>query len=268
VSDTPPAPGPQSRHGIGLREATTVWAHIGLNSFGGPAGQIAVMHRELVERRRWVSERRFLHALNYCMILHGPEAQQLATYIGWLMHGTTGGVIAGVLFVLPGFFAMLILAATYALFGTVTWIAGLLFGLQAAVVAIVAEAVVRIGRRTLRTSALQLLAAADRRLRRREDSAGDQAVARGRAVRCAADRFPARVGGGLAVRAAESSDCADHRMFSAASSRDSPPMSVSQTRASTPMALRTARASRWTSSSVRRPSRGWRASVIHAIARP
>lgn len=147
------------RHGVSLREATRVWAYIGINSFGGPAGQIAVMHRELVERRRWVSERRFLHALNYCMILPGPEAQQLATYVGWLMHGTRGGVIAGSLFVIPGFFAMLILSMAYALFGQVTWVEGLLFGLQAAVVAIVIEAVIRIGRRTLRSRALQLVAA-------------------------------------------------------------------------------------------------------------
>ena len=87
-------------HGVSLREATRIWAYIGLNSFGGPAGQIAVMHREIVERRRWVSERRFLHALNFCMVLPGPEAQQLATYIGWLMHGRRGGVIAGALFVI------------------------------------------------------------------------------------------------------------------------------------------------------------------------
>jgi chromate transporter len=148
-----------ARHGVSLREAIRVWAYIGVNSFGGPAGQIAVMHRELVERRRWVSERRFLHALNYCMILPGPEAQQLATYVGWLMHGTRGGVIAGSLFVIPGFVAMLVLAAAYALFGDVTWIEGLLFGLQAAVVAIVIEAVIRIGKRTLRSRALQSIAA-------------------------------------------------------------------------------------------------------------
>jgi chromate transporter len=147
-------------HGIGLREATRVWAQIGLNTFGGPAGQIAVMHRDLVEQRRWISERRFLHALNYCMILPGPEAQQLATYIGWLMHGPAGGVIAGVLFVLPGFLAMFVLAVTYVLYGSITWVSGLLFGLQAAVVAIVAEAVQRIGRRTLRTRALQAVAIA------------------------------------------------------------------------------------------------------------
>ena len=155
----PPSRG-TPRHGVGLGQATRIWAYIGLNSFGGPAGQIAVMHREIVERRRWISERRFLHALNYCMILPGPEAQQLATYIGWLMHGTAGGVVAGVLFVLPGFLAMLVLAGTYALFGTVPWIAGLIFGLQAAVVAIVVEAVLRIGRRTLRTTALRVVAAA------------------------------------------------------------------------------------------------------------
>lgn len=146
------------QHGVTLREATKVWAYIGFNSFGGPAGQIAVMHRELVERRHWVSEKRFLHALNYCMILPGPEAQQLATYIGWLMHGNVGAVIAGSLFVIPGFIAMLFLAVTYALFGGVTWVSGLLFGLQAAVVALVVEAVVRIGRRTLRAPALMLVA--------------------------------------------------------------------------------------------------------------
>jgi chromate transporter len=131
---------------------------VGFNSFGGPAGQIAVMHRELVERRRWVSEGRFLHALNYCMILPGPEAQQLATYIGWLMHGVPGGVIAGALFVVPGFVAMLALAISNELFGSVIWVAGLLYGVQAAVVAIVAEAVIRIGRRTLRSRALQATA--------------------------------------------------------------------------------------------------------------
>ena len=150
---------PTHEHGISLREATKVWAHIGVNSFGGPAGQIAVMHRELVERRRWVSERRFLHALNYCMVLPGPEAQQLATYVGWLMHGVPGGVVAGALFVLPGFLAMLVLAATYAVYGAVTWVAGLLFGIQAAVVAIVVDAVLRIGRRTLRSNALRTVAA-------------------------------------------------------------------------------------------------------------
>lgn len=146
-------------HGVGFREAVGVWAYVGLNTFGGPAGQIAVMHRELVERRRWVSEKRFLHALNYCMVLPGPEAQQLATYIGWLMHGVRGGAVAGVLFIIPGFVAMMALSIAYVLYGEVTWVAGLLLGLQAAVVAIVIEAVIRIGRRTLRSPALRGIAA-------------------------------------------------------------------------------------------------------------
>ncbi len=145
-------------HGVSLRSAVRVWAYIGVNSFGGPAGQIAVMHREIVERRNWVSERRFLHALNYCMVLPGPEAQQLATYVGWLMHGVRGGVFAGSLFVIPGFIAMLALSVMYAVFGQVTWVSGLLFGIQAAVVAIVVEAVIRIGRRTLRSTALRIIA--------------------------------------------------------------------------------------------------------------
>lgn len=157
-AESPVGPG-SPRHGVSLRAATGVWAAIGLNSFGGPAGQIAVMHRELVERRRWISERRFLHALNFCMILPGPEAQQLATYIGWLMHGTVGGLVAGLLFIVPGFIAMLALAAGYALFGNVTWVEGLMFGLQAAVVAIVIQALFRIGRRTLRSGALIAVAA-------------------------------------------------------------------------------------------------------------
>ena len=150
----------QPSTGITTKQAAKVWAYIGLNSFGGPAGQIAVMHRELVERRRWLSERRFLHALNYCMVLPGPEAQQLATYIGWLMHGVRGGVIAGSLFVIPGFIAMMVLSAVYAVYGSVGWIAGLLFGLQAAVVAIVVNAVVRIGSRTLRSWLLVAIAGA------------------------------------------------------------------------------------------------------------
>lgn len=154
---TRPEVGPGT-HGVTFGEAVRVWGQVGLNTFGGPAGQIAVMHRELVERRRWVSERRFLHALNYCMVLPGPEAQQLATYLGWLMHGVRGGVVAGGLFVLPGVVAMLALSIGYALFGDVTWVAGLLFGIQAAVVAIVAEAVLRIGRRALRTPALRATA--------------------------------------------------------------------------------------------------------------
>src|SRR3712207_2515703 len=111
-------------HGISLREATRTWARIAALSFGGPAGQIAVMHRILVEEKRWIGEDRFLHALNYCMLLPGPEAQQLATYIGWLLHKTKGGLIAGGLFVLPGFLAILALSFAYALLGNVPLIEG------------------------------------------------------------------------------------------------------------------------------------------------
>jgi len=149
-----------SDHGVGLREAFWVWAKVAINSFGGPAGQIAVMHRFLVEERRWISEQRFLHALNYCMLLPGPEAQQLATYIGWLMHGPIGGLVAGLLFVLPGVVVILALSIVYATAHDVGAVAGLLFGLQAAVVAIVVEAVMRIGRRALRTPFQVVLAAA------------------------------------------------------------------------------------------------------------
>lgn len=133
-------------------EAVRVWAKIGLLSFGGPAGQIALMHKELVEDRRWISEARFLHALNYCMLLPGPEAQQLATYIGWLLHGWRGGVAAGVLFILPGFAVILALATGYALFQQLDWIASIFFGLKAAVLAIVVEALVRVGRRALKNA--------------------------------------------------------------------------------------------------------------------
>jgi chromate transporter len=129
-------------------------------SFGGPAGQIAVMHRILVEEKRWISEQRFLHALNYCMLLPGPEAQQLATYIGWLMHRTLGGVMAGGLFVLPGIFAIMTLSYVYAAFGNVPLVVALFFGLKAAVLAIVLEAVVRIGKRALKNRVLMSIAAA------------------------------------------------------------------------------------------------------------
>jgi chromate transporter len=138
--------------------ATKVWAKIGFLSFGGPAGQIALMHKELVDERRWISESRFLHALNFCMLLPGPEAQQLATYIGWLMHGWRGGVVAGTLFVLPGFVVMLGLSTAYALWGQTDWLGSLFFGLKAAVLAIVVEAVVRIGRRSLKTNAMRAIA--------------------------------------------------------------------------------------------------------------
>ncbi len=131
-------------------EALRVWLKIGLLSFGGPAGQIALMHRILVEEKRWIGESRFLHALNYCMLLPGPEAMQLATYVGWLLHSTRGGLVAGMLFVLPGFAAMLALSILYALYQDVGVVEGLFFGLKAAVLAIVVEAVFRIGRRALR----------------------------------------------------------------------------------------------------------------------
>jgi len=144
---------------ISFREALRVWWKIGWLSFGGPAGQIALMHRELVEQRRWISESRFLHALNYCMLLPGPEAQQLATYIGWLLHRIPGGIVAGALFVLPGFLAILVLSILYAAFGRVPAIAALFFGLKAAVLAIVIEALVRIGRRALKSGLMLAIAA-------------------------------------------------------------------------------------------------------------
>src|SRR4051795_5420349 len=148
------------RHGVSLREAFRVWLRVAMLSFGGPAGQIAVMHRILVEEKRWISESRFLHALNYCMLLPGPEAQQLATYIGWLMHRTLGGIMAGVLFVVPGIIAIMALSYVYAGYGNVPAIAALFFGLKAAVLAIVLEAVVRIGKRSLKNRVMRALAAA------------------------------------------------------------------------------------------------------------
>lgn len=151
--------GNREAHGVPFRAALKVWAYIGLNSFGGPAGQIAVMHREVVDRHRWVSDRRFLHALNYCMVLPGPEAQQLATYLGWLMHGVWGGVAAGSLFIVPGFIAMLALSIVYAVWGSVTLVAGLLAGLQAAVVVLVVQAFIRISKRTLKSTFLKVVAA-------------------------------------------------------------------------------------------------------------
>jgi chromate transporter len=136
-------------HGIPLREALRTWGRVALNSFGGPAGQIAVMHRILVEEKRWVSEERFLHALSYCMLLPGPEAQQLATYLGWLLHKTLGGLAAGILFVLPGFLAILVLSLVYAAWGDLPLVEGLFFGIKPAVLALVLEALIRIGRRAL-----------------------------------------------------------------------------------------------------------------------
>jgi len=140
-------------------EALRTWAAIGLLGFGGPAGQIALMHRMLVEEKRWISEARFLHALNYCMLLPGPEAQQLATYVGWLLHRTAGGLAAGTLFVLPGALVVLALSILYARFQTLPLVAALFFGLKPAVLAVVVEAVMRIGRRALRTRFLLALAA-------------------------------------------------------------------------------------------------------------
>uniref|UniRef100_UPI0030139AD9 chromate efflux transporter n=1 Tax=Methylobacterium nigriterrae TaxID=3127512 RepID=UPI0030139AD9 len=145
---------------VTLGQALPVWSRIAALSFGGPAGQIAVMHRVLVEEKRWVSESRFLHALNFCTLLPGPEAQQLATYVGWLMHGTRGGLVAGGLFVLPGVLAIMALSWIYALYGKVGLVAGLFFGLKAAVLAIVAQAVLRIGRKALKSRVMLALAAA------------------------------------------------------------------------------------------------------------
>src|SRR4249919_2499212 len=162
VAELAIAEGDQStpRHGVSLREAFRVWLRVAMLSFGGPAGQIAVMHRILVEEKRWISESRFLHALNYCMLLPGPEAQQLATYVGWLMHRTLGGIMAGVLFVVPGIIAIMALSYVYAGYGNVPVVAALFFGLKAAVLAIVLEAVFRIGKRSLKNNVMRLLAAA------------------------------------------------------------------------------------------------------------
>ena len=145
---------------IPFREALLFWLKLGFISFGGPAGQISIMHAELVERRRWISEKRFLHALNYCMVLPGPEAQQLATYIGWLMHRTWGGIVAGALFVLPSLFILIALSWIYIAFGDVAVIAGLFYGIKPAVTAIVVQAAHRIGSRALKNSILWAIAAA------------------------------------------------------------------------------------------------------------
>jgi len=151
---------PPKDHGIPFSEAVRVWARIAALSFGGPVGQIAVMHRILVEEKRWIGEERFLHALNYCMLLPGPEAQQLAAYIGWLLHKTKGGLVAGALFVLPGFLSILALSYLYVLLGHAPVIAGLFFGLKAAVLAVVIQAVVRVGSRALKNNVMRGIAAA------------------------------------------------------------------------------------------------------------
>lgn len=145
---------------VSFGEALGYWLKLGFISFGGPAGQIAIMHSELVDRRRWISEKRFLHALNYCMVLPGPEAQQLATYIGWLMHGTRGGIAAGALFVLPSLLLLIGLTWLYMAYGAVPAVAGVLYGLKPAVTAIVAHAAWRIGKRALKNPVLWACAAA------------------------------------------------------------------------------------------------------------
>ncbi|WP_444543050.1 chromate transporter [Methylomonas koyamae] len=143
-----------------LAEASKFWLKLGFISFGGPAGQIAIMHQELVERRRWISEKRYLHALNYCMVLPGPEAQQLATYIGWLLHKTPGALIAGSLFFLPALLILIGLGWVYMRFGDLPSVAGLLYGIKPAVTAIVLFAAYRIGSRALRNRWLWAMAAA------------------------------------------------------------------------------------------------------------
>ncbi len=145
---------------VSFWQAAAFWLKLGFISFGGPAGQIAIMHTELVERRRWISEKRFLHALNYCMVLPGPEAQQLATYLGWLLHKTRGGIMAGALFVLPSLFILITLSWVYMAWGDVPWVAGLFYGIKPAVTAIVVQAAHRIGTRALKTPVLWGVAAA------------------------------------------------------------------------------------------------------------
>lgn len=157
---TPAPPTGEPSHGISFGDAVRVWARVAALSFGGPAGQIAVMHRIIVEEKRWIGENRFLQALNYCHLLPGPEAQQLAIYIGWLLHKTKGGLVAGILFVIPGLIAIMALSWIYAIFGNVGAVQALFFGLKAAVLAIVVEAVLRIGRRALKNNVLRGLAAA------------------------------------------------------------------------------------------------------------
>ncbi len=147
-------------YSISFWEAFRFWLKLGFINFGGPTGQIAIMHQELVDRRRWISDERFLHALNYSMLLPGPEATQLAIYVGWLLHRTAGGIIAGVFFVLPAYFVLLLLSWTYAVHGSVPWIAAIFYGLRAAVIAIVAAAVIRIGSRALKNRTMVGIAAA------------------------------------------------------------------------------------------------------------
>ena len=146
-------------HDVSFREAARFWVKLGFINFGGPTGQIAIMHDELVDRRRWISTSRFLHALNYCMLLPGPEAQQLAIYVGWLLHKVKGGLVAGIAFIVPAFILIMGLSWVYVAHGDVTFIAGIFSGLQAAVVGIVAAAVIRIGSKALRNGAMVAIAA-------------------------------------------------------------------------------------------------------------
>ena len=150
---------PRGRHLVPFGEAARYWARLGFINFGGPAGQIAIMHEELVDKKRWISDNRFLHALNYCMLLPGPEAQQLAIYIGWLLNGPWGGIVAGVFFVLPAFFLIMGLTWTYAAHGDIDWVAAVFYGLRAAVVGLVAVAVIRVGSKALRNPAMYVIAA-------------------------------------------------------------------------------------------------------------
>ena len=155
-----PAAAQTNSHGVSFAEAFRVWLKIGLLSFGGPAGQIALMHRILVDEKRWISESRFLHALNYCMLLPGPEAQQLATYIGWLLHRTAGGLVAGILFVVPGALVILLLSVIYAGYHDLTLVQAIFFGVKAAVLAVVVEALLRISKRALKNRWMYLIAGA------------------------------------------------------------------------------------------------------------
>ena len=159
MKNSSPGPTPEERHGVSFAAATRVWARVALLSFGGPAAQIAVMHRLLVEEKRWIGETRFLHALNYCMLLPGPEAHQLVIYLGWLLHRIRGGLVAGVLFVLPGVISLGVLSGLYAAFGDVGLAQGLFFGLKAAVLAVVLEAVLRVGKRAIRGPGMLAIAA-------------------------------------------------------------------------------------------------------------
>src|SRR5688572_27964693 len=157
---TPASDSETARRSVAFAEAFRFWVKLGFISFGGPAGEIASMHRELVDRRRWISEERFLHALNYCMLLPGPEAQQLAIYIGWLLHRTWGCIVAGAFFVIPSIFILLALSYIYAAYCNVPSVAGVLTGFKPVVVAIVVEAVLKIGGRALKRRAHFLIAAA------------------------------------------------------------------------------------------------------------